>query len=79
MFLYSADQAERLREKLHDAGITDINLVPLADAGVMDVLRETKRGPTPLTPEQRQAKEAKRRDQTRKRVAKHRRSKTGKS
>lgn len=43
-YLYSLDQAVALRNYLRGVGITDVHLVPVDDAHIMDVERE-KRGP----------------------------------
>jgi hypothetical protein len=73
IYLYSLDQAQRLANRLRESGLHQVEVVAVHDAGLMEHERESiGRGPTALTPEQRLARQARKRDKTRSRVQKHR-------
>lgn len=55
IYLYSRSQAERLRDHLRKIGFTTVEVVPLADAGLMDEVRQAARH-RESTPEERKAR-----------------------
>lgn len=62
VYLYSVDQAEHLRDIFATNGLADVELVPVSEAGIMDVSRPGRPSFSTVTPVDREAREKKRKE-----------------
>ena len=61
IYLYSVDQAERLKSRMDDNGFTDVEIVPIPEAGIMKTRRPLGNRSVILSPAEAEAKLKKKR------------------
>lgn len=62
IYLYSRDQAERLRARMEENGLTDVEIVAIPEAGIMDILRPESKAKPMLTQAEAEAKAQRKRE-----------------